>query len=187
MAAKEIVYMRGKLFWAKVLGDPVDNYSKDGKEWVFDLALDDAGVKQAKALKVLNIKDKDDERGKFITLKQKLRTGEGALPLEKQRIRVVDAAGKDWDQDTKLGNETVADVKFEIRDYGKGKYPGIYPRAIRILDHKEFASQEFAPLSSDDKFFAKASEAERDIGFVPSKDDFLGHTASDDLDDDVPY
>lgn len=184
MAAKEIVYLRGKLFWAKVLGEPVDNYNKDGKEWVFDLALDDDGVKQAKALKVLNIKDKDDDRGKFITLKQKATRADGT---PNQPIRVLDAAGKPWNEEQKLGNETVADVKFEIRDYGKGKYPGIYPRAIRVLDHKEFASQEFAPLASDDEFFGKASKLEKDIGYVPSKDEFLGHTADDDLNDDVPF
>lgn len=154
---REIVYLRGKLHWAKVLGDPVLNYNKDGKEWTFDLALDADGVKQAKTHKALNIKDKDDDRGKFVSFKQKELRANGD---PNARIRIVDAAGNAWPEDKMLGNGTVADVKAEIRDYGKGKYPGIYPRAIRILDHVEFKSSEFAPLSSDDKFFSKASEAE---------------------------
>ena len=186
--AKEISYIRGKLFWAKVLGDPVPNYNKDGNEWVFDLALDADGVKQAKGLKKLTIKDKDDDRGQFLTFKQKELRANGE---PNQPIRIMDAAGKDWDPNEKIGNGTVADVKFEIRDYGVGKYPGIYPRAIRILDHVAYKTEEFAPLSSDDKFFAKAQEAEAaykqsDAEDEAFKRDFGGHTAPDDLDDDVP-
>lgn len=183
--SREIVYLRGKLFWFKALGDPVDNYGKDGKEWPFDLSLDASGVKQAKALKVLNIKNKDDERGDFVSFKQKLREGPDALPVERQRIRVLDAAGKPWDQDRKVGNGSTADVKFEIRDYGKGKYPGIYPRAVRILDHVEYNSSEFAPLSEDDEFFSKAQPTEgKFTNEREFREDFGLDT--DDLDDDVP-
>lgn len=187
---KEIVYLRGKLFWFKALGDPVPNYGKDGYEWPFDLSLDADGVKQAKALKVLNVKDKDDDRGQFLSFKQKVREGEGARPVDQQRIRVLDAAGKPWNPETKVGNGTVADVKFEIRDYGKGKYPGIYPRAVRILDLVEFNGGEFEALSEDDEYFAKAREAE-DV-FKTDNDEFRKdfglRTASDadELDDDVP-
>lgn len=177
----DINYIRGKLFWPKVLGEPVDNYSKDGKEWVFDLALDADGIKQAKVLKVLNIKDKDDERGKFLTFKQKYRevgTNEDGSPRYTKAPRVLDATGKEWDKDTKIGNGSVADVKFEIRNYGTGKYPGIYPRAIRVLDHVPYdGGNDFPELSSDDEFFRKPTADEEGFG---------GHTATDDLDDDVP-
>ena len=187
MATKEIHYLRGKLFWAKVLGDPVDNYGKDGKEWVFDLALDADGVKQVKAIKVngkpaLTLRDKDDDRGQFVTFKQKLRD----LPNGRSTTapKITDVAGKLWDQDTKIGNESIADVKFEVVDYGKTMYAGIYPRAIRVLDHKAYADQDFAPLSEDDEFFRKPLDGEADFG----SDSYGGHTASDDdeLDDDVP-
>ena len=193
----EIVYLRGKLFWAKVIGDPVDNYNKDGKEWVGDLALDSDGIKQVKGIKlngkaVFNIKDKDDERGEFITFKQKFRTWTDKRTGEEkqsQPINIMDAAGKPWNGD-KLGNETVADVKLKIVDYGKSMYPGVYPMAIRILDHVPYASSEFAPLSADDKFFSKAQASEGAYKMTDKEDaafkaTFGGHTADDDLDDDI--
>lgn len=194
--SKEIVYLRGKLHWAKVLGDPVPNYEKTGNEWVFDLALDSDGVKQMKGLKVngkpvKNINNRDDERGDYVTFRQKelKKSGDPNRP-----IKVMDAAGNDWPADQKLGNGTVADVKFEVIDFGKGMYPGVYPRAIRVLEHVGYESQEFAPLSEDDKYFAKAKDAEKAYKMSPAEDKafketFMGHTATDEdeLNDDVPF
>lgn len=195
----EIVYVRGTLHWAKVIGDPVDNYNKDGKEWVSDLALDKDGVKQLKGIKlngknVFNIKDKDDERGEFITFKQKYRTWTDKTTGEEKHsepIKIMDAAGKKWDG-SKIGNGTAADVKLKIVDYGKSMYPGVYPMAIRILEHVPYESNDFAPLSSDDKFFSKAQASEgaykmNDEEDKAFKGTFGGHTASDedDLDDDI--
>lgn len=185
MADREIAVIRGKLYWAKVIGDPVPNYNKDGYEWTFDVALDEAGVKQAKSIKALNIKDKDDERGKFLTFKQKEVRASGD---KNDPIRIVDANGNRWG-DEKLGNGTVADVKFEVRDYGKGKYPGIYPRAIRVLEHVKYESEEFAPLSEDDEFFSNAVEGEREYSMSPDEDKRFRETFTpnaDDLDDDLP-
>jgi hypothetical protein len=176
---KEIIYLRGKLFWTKVLGEPVLNYNKDGHIWTFDLALDKDGLKQAKQHKELNIKDKDDERGSFITVKQKYeRTDKDGNVKYNDPIKVLDAAGKKWDGETKIGNETLADVKLEIRNWGPGKYPSVYPRAIRILDHKEYQAQEFAPLAEDDEYYkqtaAEDEQFQKDFG------------SREDIDDDFP-
>lgn len=180
---KQTVYMRGKLKWAKVF-DLVPNYNKDGYEWTFDLVLDANGLKQAKQYKALKPKDKDDD--KVLSFKQKeLRAAGTDREKANDPIRVTDAAGKAWDPDVKLGNGTVADVKFEVWDFGAGKYPGIYPKAIRVLDHVPYESDGFAPLDEDDEYY----NADAANGYVPSKDEFLGHTApeqADDLDDDIP-
>jgi len=178
----EIVYLRGKLHWAKVLGDPVDDYDKTGKEWAFDLALDSDGVRQMNALKVQgkpvkNIKDKGDERGEFINFRQRYREI-GDSGKFTQPITVLDAAGKPWNQDEKIGNGTVADVKFKVVDYGKGKYAGVYPMAIRVLDHVPYQDQTFAPLSEDDKFFKSAGEAEAG---------YQGGFTNEDTEDDIPF
>lgn len=184
--AKEIVYLRGKAYWFKALGDPVDNYNKDGKEWIFDLSLDDDGVKQVKSIKVqgktaFNLKDKDDERGQFVTLKQRAERRDGT---PNKPIRVMDANGREWNQNKKLGNGSDIDVKIEVIDFGKGMFAGVYPRAVRVLNPIEYQSQEFEPLSEDDEFYSKAQEytqsPEEDAQF---KRDFGGHTA--DLDDDI--
>lgn len=194
---REIGYLRGKLFWFKALpGQLHDNYNKDGKQWAFDLSLDADGVKHAKQHKELNIKDKDDDRGKFLTFKQKeLRyNGDANKP-----IKIVDAAGNPWPETKQIGNGSVADVKFEIRDFGKGKYPGVYPRAVRVLDLVEYESQEFAPIDEDDEYAGAAKAAVEDwSGFSAEedkhfKDTFMGSSEERDpgdgtesaLDDDL--
>ena len=150
-----IHYIRGKGYWMKVLGDPVDNYAKDGKEWVFDLTPDADGMKLLKKLGLSDrIKNKDDERGDFITFKQRAvkLSGEPNRP-----INVVDAEGKAWPSHEKLGNGTDVDVKFNIRPY-PGKRDGLYPQAIRVLEAVEYTPQDFAPLNEEDKFFKATPE-----------------------------
>lgn len=189
--SKQIHVIRGEAHWAKVLGDPVDNYDKNGREWTINVALDKDGVKQMKAIKVngkpvKNIKDKDDDRGEFVEFKQKYRgpedhrLGQKVRTVEEQRIKVIDAAGRDWDQNVKIGNKSVIDLKFEVVDYGPGKYAGVYPRAIRVLKHIPYESQEFAPLDEKDEFFSEAGVTDDDS----FRKDF--GLSEDDLDDDIP-
>lgn len=149
-------YIRGKGYWMKVLGDPVDNYAKDGKEWVLDLTPDADGVKLLKKLGLSDrIKNKGDERGDFITFKQRAvkANGEANRP-----INVVDAQGRAWPKETKLGNGTDIDLKFNVRDYGPGKREGVYPQAIRVLEAVEYIPQDFAPLDEEDRFFRATPE-----------------------------
>ena len=188
---KEIVFIRGPIYWPKVLGAPVPNYNKDGNEWAFDLSLTKDGLTQAKAVKVqkkpaLNIKNRDDERGDFLSFRQRELRADGE---PNNPIRVIDSAGNKWPDDVKIGNGTIADVKFEVRDFGVGKFPGIYPRAIRIIEHVPYETSEFAPLSSDDEYFNRATVLEKQVAKAEeSRGGFEDRTATsdDELDDDFP-
>lgn len=155
----EIVYLRGKLHWAKILGNPQPNYLKDANEWTMDLSLDKDGVAQVKKLQLGGrVKDKKDDRGQFISFKQRelRKDGSPAKP-----ITVIDSSGKPWDQSEKIGNGTVADVKFEVVDYGMGPDKmGVYPRAVRILDHVPYEGSDFGAISSDDEYFKTPSKSE---------------------------
>lgn len=193
--SKEIHVIRGPIHWPKVLGDPVDNYDKNGREWTFDVALSPDGVKQMKSIKVQgrpvkNIKDKDDDRGEFVQFKQKFREAEeyeryGKKPrtVDEQRIKVMGPDGTPWDQNVKIGNGSIADVKFEVVDYGKGKYAGVYPRAIRILKHVPYEAQEFAPLDENDEFFSESNVGTKGHSEREFREDF--GLSTDDLDDDI--
>lgn len=182
---EEIAYIRGTGYWMKIVGDPVDNFQKDGKEWVFDVALDADGVKQVKGWKIgpARLKNKDDERGSFITLKQRsermdYKTG-SMIPAKPITIR--DAAGNMWDGVTKIGNGTKIDVKVKIVDFGKGDdKKGVYPMAVRILDLVPYQNEDFAPLQPDDEFFREQPAVTDDFAA-----DF-GIAQPDELDDDVP-
>jgi hypothetical protein len=87
-----------------------------------------------------------------------------------RRISVSDAEGNPWPDDKLIGNGTVADVKFEFKDYGAGKHPGIYPQAIRVLDHKAYERVEFAPLPKDDPY-AKPKQGDLPKDMEPKVDD----------------
>lgn len=179
---------RGRLQYAKVLGDPVLNYNKDGNEWKFDFVPNDARTaeKELKAVgKGDRIRSKEDYLNgeKYISFKQAELTRDGK---PNRRIRVEDAAGNPWPETKLIGNGSVADVKFVVVDNGPGKFKGMYPRSIRILEHVPYERKEFDDLPEDDEYANAAERAQREyeqfqrdfgVGEPPSDDDL-----NDDLD-----
>lgn len=157
MARKNVYTIRGVANWAKILGDPVDNYAKDGKEWTMDITPDKDGMKTIEDLGLTKkIKNKEDDRGDFIQFRQRATRLDGS---QNRRISVSDAAGHPWPDNELIGNGSVVDVKFEFKDYGEGKHPGVYPQAVRVLDHKAYERVEFAPLAQTDPYAGKVGAA----------------------------
>lgn len=143
-------YVTGVTHWTKVLGDPHPNFNRDGREWTFDFTPDADGLKLFAELGITDkLKDKSDERGKFIQFKQKEKQADGKANFP---ITVVDAGNKPWDPEIKIGNGSIIEVKFKVADYGKGKPKGVYPQAIRVLELRPYVRQEFAPLPDDNKY-----------------------------------
>lgn len=187
MANKTTHVIRGELHWAKVIGQPRLNTFTEEREWSVDVTPNDEGRKELKRIGIADRlkepKENDTRKETFISFRQKefrtnAKTGE---KTPNRPIKVVDAQGKDWPQDMLIGNGSVADVKFTVHDNGRGRPKGVYIQAIRVLDHVPFESQEFAPLSSDDEYFASSSTVE-DKPSSKSPSDNL-----DDLDDDIPF
>lgn len=147
-------YLTGRINWAKVLGDPVDNYNRDGKEWTFDFTPEKGDLGLFKELKIeKKLKDKGDSRGKFIQFKQKATRADGT---PNRPITVVDARNRPWDPNIKIGNDTLGEVKFEVVEYASTI--GVYPQAIRVLDLVPYVRQEFADRPEDDEYVRKADE-----------------------------
>lgn len=125
------------LFWAKVIGDPVPNYDGDGLEWAVDLCkLTSEHLKQLQddGMSSFYLKDKDDERGKFLQYK---RAGTRKDGVASKPIPIVDKYGKKWNGSL-LGNGTIADIKYAINEVQppKGKPRGkIAVLAIMIREH----------------------------------------------------
>lgn len=147
-------YVIGNILWAKVLGDPVPNYNRDGYEWTFDFVPNDEALRAFRELKIDN-KMKEKEGVKFFRFTQKARQANGK---ENFPITVVDARNQPWDPDVKIGNDSLVEVKFKVVDYGKGKPTGVYPQAIRVLEHKPYVRQEFAPLPEDSEYVQNFTE-----------------------------
>jgi hypothetical protein len=143
--------IRGKGNWMKILGAPVLNYAGDGKEWTMDITPDEEGIATLREVGLADrLKNKGDDRGEFIPFRQREKRMDGTL---NRPVSVVDADGNPWPQDKLIGNGSTVDVKFEVKDYGKGKKAGVYPQAVRVLEHKPYQRVEFAPLNEDDDFF----------------------------------
>ena len=164
---KQTVFLSGKLYWAKVIGTPRPNYAGDAREWTFEFEPDEAGLKKLKELKLADrLKDKYEDRGKYITLKKSELSKDGNPNTP---IRIYDKDNNDW-EGALIGNGTSADVKLDVRDYGVGKKKGVYPVAIRVKELVEYRSSEFGAMDNDDAPVAPKAEP-LDV----------------DLNDDVPF
>lgn len=185
------VVFRGKASFAKILGEPILNYNKDGKEWKMDLELTDrTSVKEAKDLGIGDrVKQKENylEGAPFMTFKQAELRRDGT---PNQAITVVDPLGKPWNQNTLIGNGSDVDVKFVVMDHGPGKKHGVYIRGVRVLNLVPYERQEFEPISEDDEFYKEAKEAEEKAAQANKefrKDFGLETDDEKSLDDDVPF
>jgi hypothetical protein len=101
------------------------------------------------------LKNKDDMRGDFFQFRQREETRDGN---KNRPITVVDAKNRPWNPKTKIGNGSLVEVKFNVKDYGAGKNAGVYPQAIRVLNLVPYERQEFAELPEDNEFVQKADE-----------------------------
>ena len=177
------VTFRGKLSYAKILGDPVLSYDKASKEWVFDLAIDQNTVKEAKKLGIGDrVKTKEDylDGRPYLTFKQRELKKDGSPNFP---IKVEDIRGKAWDQSKLLGNETDADVKFVIID-NPGMKKGVYVRSVRILNLVPYEKSEFTPIDEDDPFYKNLAAAE-EMAAAAAQDNEGPGPRDDDLDDDI--
>lgn len=173
--------IRGELHWAKVLGKPIMNDYAKARQWSVDVSPNTEGLALLKKLKISDkLKDPKtgEKRGKFIAFRQNEFKKDGSA---NDPITITDAQGNPWPANKLLGNGTVADVKFSYQDFGTTK--GNYIKAIRVLQHVPYVSQEFAPLSEDDEFFAAGSS---DSDAAPLEDQ-TEPDGDEDLDDDVPF
>jgi len=201
MNKRTTLYLHGKLYWAKIFGKPRPNYDGDANEWTFEFEPDEDSVRQLEGAGIGDrLKDKRGKKGyegrePYLTLKRSELTKDGE---KNEHIRVVDADNKNWNGG-QLGNLTEADVKVTVVDYGPRKKHGVYPVAIRVLEHVAYEPDEFKPLADSDPRRKRAAERRgteleefnKDFGIddddVPFETDpkHPNFKGADDLDDDV--
>jgi hypothetical protein len=178
----ETVMLRGKVNYFKFLGDPRPNYNKDGNEWTTDFFDFDADA--VKKLKKLGIGDRIKNKGDayldgedFLTFKHKELTSMGK---PNRKVPVVDAAGKPWPEDKLIGNGSVVDVKFVVKDNGKGFKKSVWPRGFRVLEHIPYEGQGdlFEPLDESDEFFKEPEDWAKEVSEQP-------WNTEDELDDEL--
>lgn len=144
------VFVTGKVYWAKIFGEPRPNYDGDGREWTVEFVPDDTSfLKEHKLLDRLKDKpdDKNPDKGDYLVLRKKELTRDGK---ENDPIRVYNEDNEPWDSNQLLGNGTGVDAKLTIVDYGRGKKKGVYIQAFRVRDHVPYVSNEFGAMDSED-------------------------------------
>jgi hypothetical protein len=173
--------IRGTAYWAKILGAPrMNNFGK--KQWSIEIEPNEEGLATLKELGLTKrLKDPDEKnqhKAKFLSFYHDATRADGG---PNDPIRIVDGSTppKAWGKENGLiGNESVVDVKFVVKDYGPGKQKGVYIRAVRVLKLVPYVPQEFEPLSEEDAYFAEDDTTD-EIARLPDG-------LEPELDDDVP-
>jgi hypothetical protein len=184
--ANKTYIIHGVAHWAKILGPPRDNDFTGEREWSIDVTPDAEGRELLKELglsdRLREPKDSDKRTESFLSFRHRefKADGEKADP-----IRVVKADATQWnkDNDGLIGNDSEVNAKFVVRDYGKGKKQGMYLRAIQVVKLVPYVTQDFAPVQSDDEYFADEPVGPATVTPLPEG---LEPVVDDDLNDDVP-
>jgi hypothetical protein len=172
MSDRETVFVRGKIYWCKVLGDPVSNYERTGREWTYELEPEDTTF--LKTHKLLDrLKNKYDDRGPYLTLKKPELNADGE---KNQPIAVYNSDNEAWDTDSLIGNGSTVVAKLSIIDWGKGKKQSIWTQAIRVEDLVPYKSNAFGGYESE----SPAKEA-------PARKTTKEKVVDNVLDDDLPF
>ena len=143
--------IQGPVHYAKVLGAPAWGYKKQYKEWSVDLCIDaptkarllEAGMSKSA------IKNKDDDRGDFITFKRRelKKDGTAGKPIE-----VVNKKGQPWDQKALIGNGSICNFKIALNEYEGETKPGLIK--MQVVEHVEYEGRagddEDLPTYGDD-------------------------------------
>jgi hypothetical protein len=98
----------GKAHWASLI-TPNTTFEPC---WSLDVSLDETNKKKA-AADGLVIKNKNDNRGDFVTIKRKVTKRDGS---PRQAPEVIDAAKNPWNGDL-IGNGSVVNVKYQPYEY----------------------------------------------------------------------
>lgn len=167
-------FATGTLFWAKIVGKPVDNYERDGKEWTVDFVPDDTTFLKQHGLLDRLKEGKAPIEGDFLRLRKPELDSEGE---KNEPIKIVTADNQPWDG-SKIGNGSRADVKLTIADWGRGKKKSIWVKVIRITEHVPYEVDEFAGMGE--------ASTTRTSNKTKAKAKPLSEL-DEDLDDEVPF
>lgn len=141
--------IRGKARWAKILGAPVNGYKsklEKNKEWTFDLEIDE---ETQAVLTEQGFGDRLKTKDGAVTFKFK-RKAYKADGTASKPIKVVDAAGNDWDPEKLIGNGSILNVKYNVRAWQDGEGQSADVLAVQVW--------EYVPYEGGEQFPTKKTE-----------------------------
>jgi hypothetical protein len=180
--------IRGTIDWCKLLGE-ARPYTGDpkfnkGPTWSVEINPNEESRKKLaeygldEKLKMDKAKKKDGTPTKNprsydylrLTILENLPSGK-----KMKQPEVKDASGALWNQETEIGNGSVADILVRYVDYGTTK--GLYFKKMRVLKLVPYeGGTDFEPLSEDDEFFASS---ENDVDNEPGSGELMTNGLDD--------
>jgi hypothetical protein len=128
----------GEAYWAHVI-TPNTKFNPDG-EWSVEVCnLDDANRKIAE-VDGLTIKNKGDDRGDFVTLKQYARSKDGTF----RPMSVKDSERNPFPSDKRVGNGSKINASYFPKEYTQygGGVKG-YLNGIQVVELVEYTTDDF--------------------------------------------
>ena len=128
----------GDAYWAHVI-TPNIKFNPDG-EWSIEVCNLNAANKKIAQADGLTIKNKDDERGDFVTLKQYARSKDGSF----RPMSVKDAERNPFPSSKRVGNGSKVNVSYYPKEYTVygGGVKG-YLNGVQIVDLVEYSADDF--------------------------------------------
>ena len=128
----------GDAYWAHII-TPNTKFNPDG-EWSIEVCNLDKANKKVAETDGLTIKNKGDERGDFVTLKQYARTKDG-MP---RAISVKDSNRNTFPSDKRVGNGSKVNASYFPKEYTVygGGVKG-YLNAVQVIDLVEYKTDDF--------------------------------------------
>ena len=131
----------GTAYWAHVL-TPNTKFNADG-EWSIEICNLDATNKKIAEGDGLSIKNKSDDRGDFVTLKQYARTKDGTP----RAMPVKDSLRNPFPTDKRIGNGSKVNASYFPKEYSAygGGVKG-YLLGVQVVDLVEYSggAEDFA-------------------------------------------
>ena len=149
--------LSGKAYWASI-ANPNTTFEP---VWSIDLAVEGGELDKARQMN-LNIKNKSDERGDFVTIKRKVNRKDGS---QNQRPSLVDSNKNDMGN-TLVGNGSDVNVLFKTYEWEYAGKMGIGTELEKVQVTK----------------LIEYNDNSEDFDVVPD-----GYSAANALDDDIPF
>lgn len=145
--------IQGRAFYARITGLPHKNkFNPDVDQWSFELSVDEDVQKKllAAGMKPTYLRNKNDERGTFISFSRDATKKDGT---EGKPYTVVDSKKEPWNPDTKIGNGSVLNciVQLNERTFRGEKF--LKPGAIQIQvwEHSPYEGKSDFVVKEDDE------------------------------------
>lgn len=135
----------GKIYWGKIIGAPRPNkFNPTVPQWSFDLSVDEDTAEKllGAGMKKTYLRDKQDERGTFLTFTRDSIKKDGSAG---KPFSVVDSAKNPWPDGKQLGNGTEVNVVVSLneRTFRGEKFLKPSAVAVQVWDLVKYDSGSF--------------------------------------------